>query len=259
MLLYTPKTKDQYSEPEELALHHYFSNTLGWGEGLHSRATFEFLMEIRNFAAGKVVLDAGAGHKRFERFFSNATYRSVEHPSGIEMKAMQGLTYDFIAELDGAPFAPADSFHAIYSHSVLEHIERPEIFFANALKMLSPGGRLYTHCPFMYLEHETPYDFNRFTRYGLKSRLEEAGFRILKLLPSSNAFYGASAFVTDAISHDCASRAFQIESVQLPDGSSAPLFSTLTSIFNALNSAFDEGIYENNCPIGWLCVAEKPV
>jgi SAM-dependent methyltransferase len=259
MLLYTPKTKDQYPDPEEQALHDYFSNTLGWGDGLHSRATFEFLMEIRNFAAGGLVLDAGAGHKRFAPFFNNATYLTVEHPSGIEMKAMQGQTYDFIAELDGTPFAPEESFHAIYSHSVLEHIERPEKFFANSIKMLKPGGRLYTHCPFMYVEHETPYDFNRFTRYGLKSRLEEAGFRIIKLLPSSNAFYGASAFVTDAIAQDSASRAFQIESVQLTDGSSAPLFSTLTSIFKALNNAFDDGIYENTCPIGWLCVAEKPI
>ncbi len=27
----------------------------------------------------------------------------------------------------------------------------------------------------------------------------------------------------------------------------------------SLNNAFDDGIQNKSCPIGWLCVAEKPV
>jgi SAM-dependent methyltransferase len=256
--LHTPKTKDQYSDPAEQALYEYFTKTLGWGEALHSRASFEFLIEARNFSKGKTILDAGAGSKRFEPFFREATYLTLEHPSGIEMKQMQGISYDFVCELDRDNFAPKEeSVDAIYSHSVLEHIERPEKFFANAMKVLKPGGRLFIHCPFTYLEHETPYDFNRFTRYGLRSRLEAAGFRVVKLLPSSNAVYGATAFVLDSIRNEGEARGSQLECIALPDGQSFAVGPLLASIIKTLNSAYDDAIYDNNLPIGWLCVAEK--
>ena len=194
-LLHTPKTLNEYLEPDEKMLYDYFTNTLQWGELLHSRASFEFIIEAKNFSKGKTILDAGAGNKNYEPFFRESVYLSLEHPSGIEMKKMQGITYDFVCELDTDGFKPTEqSLDAIYNHSVLEHIERPESFFSNAYKALKHGGRLFINCPFMYCEHETPYDFNRFTRYGLKSRLEEAGFNIIKLLPSSNAVYGATAY-----------------------------------------------------------------
>lgn len=254
--LHTPKTKNQYFDPDEQVLYENFS--LEWGEGLHARATFEFLIEARNFSKGGTILDAGAGYKRFEPFFREAKYLTLEHPSGIEMKRMQGITYDFVSELDGDNFAPnEESINAIYCHSVLEHIERPEKFFSNAIRVLMPGGRLFIHCPFMYHEHETPYDFNRFTRYGLKSRLEEAGFRIIQLLPSSNGIYGATAFIQDAMRTDGLARGFQVGNFTLPDGKIVALPPLLTSIVNALNALFDDAIYDNNSPIGWLCIAEK--
>ena len=255
---YTPKKREQYTSSEESALYYYFAETLGWGEGLHSRITFDFLMEVRSFASGKTILDAGAGHKRFQQFFSKSEYLTVEHPSGIEMKAMQGITYDYLAELDGSMFRDEQSLHAIYSHSVLEHIERPERFFANAFRMLQPGGRLFIHCPFMYPEHETPYDFNRFSRYGLSSRLKETGFNIIKILPSSNAFYGVSAFFLQSIAQDGANRGFRIENYTMPDGSKIELMSILNSIISTLNTTFDDCLYDNDSPIGWICVAERP-
>ena len=257
--LYTPKTKDQYTDPEEKHLYDDFAIRLGWGEEIHSRATFEFLMEVRRFAAGKILLDAGAGHKRFQPYFATAKrYLTVEHPSGIAMKGMEQETYDFIAELDGEPFTDDESIDVIYCHSVLEHVARPERFFANSLRMLRPGGRLYIHVPFMYPEHETPYDFNRLTRYGLKSRLEEAGFGIATLRPSSNSFYGSAAFVINSIRQEEQARGFTLSSIRLPDGSTTPVMPLLESIIKSIDSVFDDAIYDNLNPIGWLAVGEKP-
>ena len=256
--IHIPKTHEQYTDPRERELYDYFVKTLGWGQLISARGVFEFLIEARRFAAGKVILDAGAGLKRFEPFFDNATYLTVEHPSGIAMKDMQHLHYDFIAELDKEMFTEEKSIDAIYCHSVLEHIEHPEIFFANALRMLTPGGRLFINVPFMYLEHETPYDFNRFTRYGLRSRLEQAGFNIISLLPSTNAFYGASTFVAHAIRHEEQVRSMQLNPFDLPNGGTAPVVPFLSDLVARLNLTFDEAIYDNTSPCGWLCIAEKP-
>ena len=258
-LIYTPRVKNSYFDTYERYLYDYFVNTLGWGEQISDRASFEFLIEARDFSKGKTILDAGAGYKRFEPFFRDANYLSLEHPSGIELKAMQGVSYDIVAELDADIFTEKASIDVIYSHSVLEHIARPEKFFSNSFQVLKPGGRLYINAPFIYPEHEQPFDFNRFSRYGLKSRLEEAGFNIIKLVPSSNAIYSASCFLIPALHQEEISRGFRVADFTLPDGSVTPLLPLLSSIIESLNNLFDDAIYESNSSIGWLCIAERPL
>jgi len=258
--LHTPRTRDQYLNEDERILYDYFVKTLCFGDDLHSRLSFEFLIEVRNFAKGKTVLDAGAGHKRFEPFFKNSNYLSLEHHSGIDMKNMEGISYDFVCELDGDDFAvDGGSVDAIYNHSVLEHIAKPEKFFQNAFNALKEGGRLFIHCPFTYVEHEAPFDYNRFTRYGLRKRLEDAGFCIVKLMPSSNAAYGATSFVLNAIEHECTARGITLEGVTFPDGDVVPLVPLLTLMLNYVNKMTDDAIYDSAFPIGWICVAEKNV
>lgn len=65
--LHIPKTKNQYTDPAELELYDYFVK-IGWNEQISDRHAFEFLIEARDFAKGKTILDAGAGDKRYERF-----------------------------------------------------------------------------------------------------------------------------------------------------------------------------------------------
>lgn len=37
--------------------------------------------------------------------------------------------------------------------------------------------------PFVWPEHEQPYDYYRFSRYGIRMNFEKAGFRIMSLAP----------------------------------------------------------------------------
>ena len=256
--LYTPKKYEEYKAADEKALLEHFIKVIGWNANLHSRASFDFMMDARAFAKDKIILDAGAGYKVCEPFFSNAKkYLSVEHPSGIAMKGMEKLHYDFVAELDGELFAPPESIDEIFSISVLEHIERPELFFRNCFSLLKPQGRVYMHCPFIYHEHETPYDFNRFTRYGLRSRLEAAGMKILRLDPSSSGFYGASAFLSLAIREESVARGRSFDTFRLQNGEETPLLPLLNYVISEIDKRFDDAVYDTTMPIGWLCVAEK--
>lgn len=260
-LPFTPPAARDFTDPRERALLAHFRDTLGWGWNLHARATFAFLMDARRFCAGGTLLDAGAGHRRFEPFFDAAArYLALEHPAGIALKGMEQVPYDIIAPLDGGAFVPAGSVDAIYCHSVLEHVARPERFFANCRDALRPGGRLYLHVPFMYLEHEIPHDYNRFTRYGLKSRLEEAGLAIHTLIPGSNAFYGASNFLGEGLRQDRRARRLAGEPVNLLQATWLDFaVGALRRMTDRTSAIFDEVIRDNTSPVGWLCIAECPV
>jgi SAM-dependent methyltransferase len=48
-----------------------------------------------------------------------------------------------------------------------------------AYRLLKPGGYIILSAPMAWEHHETPYDFFRFTRYGLTYLFEKAGFNIV--------------------------------------------------------------------------------
>jgi SAM-dependent methyltransferase len=67
------------------------------------------------------------------------------------------------------------------STQVLEHVELHEEFLGNIFRVLRPGGEFIVTVPFVYEEHEQPFDFRRWTSFGFAKELEEAGFRDLHL------------------------------------------------------------------------------
>jgi SAM-dependent methyltransferase len=71
-----------------------------------------------------------------------------------------------------------ESFDAVLSTQVLEHVEDPALYLSECFRVLRPGGRmlLSTHGIFVY--HPDPDDYWRWTPAGLRRALREAGFEI---------------------------------------------------------------------------------
>ena len=65
-----------------------------------------------------------------------------------------------------------------------------EKFLQEMKRVLKLQGTLYLSVPFITAEHEVPFDFRRFTSYGINQKLEELNFEVInheKILFGHNA------------------------------------------------------------------------
>jgi SAM-dependent methyltransferase len=88
---------------------------------------------------------------------------------------------DVIADLTkGLPFGDNDA-DTIVSFQVLEHLPEPDYFLSECYRVLRNGGTLFLTVPFMWHVHEQPYDYFRYTRYGLQYLLEKNQFTYVEV------------------------------------------------------------------------------
>ena len=72
---------------------------------------------------------------------------------------------DIVADI--IDYDPGECFDYILVIEVLEHIKHPHAAAQNLYKLLKPGGTLVLSTPFLFPLHDRPYDYFRFTKYGL--------------------------------------------------------------------------------------------
>jgi SAM-dependent methyltransferase len=92
---------------------------------------------------GAVVLDAGCGRTTRLRDYRERIARLV----GLDRDEAAGRENPYVDEFvlgdleHPLPFAD-DSFDLVYANFVVEHLDRPEVAFAELRRVLRPGGRL---------------------------------------------------------------------------------------------------------------------
>ena len=113
------------------------------------------------------LLDVGCGEMPFRAFLPEAVrYTGIDVPQAGAFSMAGGAD---VHEFDGRtiPF-PDASFDHVLCTEVLEHAEDPEMLVAEMHRVLRPGGALIATIPFSARVHYAPYDFQRFTRFGLQ-------------------------------------------------------------------------------------------
>lgn len=129
---------------------------------------------------GSRVLDAGAGEAAYESLFAHCRYLAADLAVGDAAWNYRNL--DAMSRLERLPFRDA-AFDAVLCTQVLEHVEWPRECVAELHRVLRPGGTLYLTVPMAQAEHQAPFDFFRYTSFGLRSVLGGAGFRDVRVEP----------------------------------------------------------------------------
>lgn len=122
------------------------------------------------------LLDVGCGTKPYRKLFGVTDYVGLDIDS--EPTRKRGAA-DVLYGGNQFPFADGD-FDSILCNQVLEHVFNPDELLGEMHRVLKPGGKLLLTIPFVWDEHEQPYDYARYSSFGLKSLLERSGFEILQ-------------------------------------------------------------------------------
>lgn len=139
------------------------------------------------------LLDAGAGEGPYRSLFSHCSYVTSDWSSSPHPGALDA---DIISPLDRLPVDDG-AFGAVLCTQVLEHVARPELVLAELLRVLAPGGSLWLTAPMVGELHEEPYDFFRYTRHGLESLAEGAGFVDVEVEPLGGYFTALGVLATN--------------------------------------------------------------
>lgn len=75
---------------------------------------------------------------------------------------------------------------------ILEHISDPQATINEIKRVLKSGGVAYLIAPFITIAHQGPYDYFRYTEFGLRHILTKAGFEILSITRSNSDFLTAT-------------------------------------------------------------------
>lgn len=137
---------------------------------------------LARYAKNKKVLDVGAGRLAYKPLVTKYTQKYV---SSDFDKTHPDL--DVVTDIETMSFNDR-SFDVVLCSQVLEHVPHPWVALAEIKRVLKKDGIGIITVPLFGYIHNAPYDFYRYTHYGLKSLAHDAGFSVVTVAPLGGFF-----------------------------------------------------------------------
>lgn len=210
------------------------------------------------------LVDIGCGRMPYRKELEPLvdSYVGVDHPQ-VSKLYNSSVKPEVLADAKKLPF-PANSFDTALLIQVLEHVDAPDKVIREAARVLKPNGTLVISLPFFYPLHDMPYDWGRYTSTALKSFVEQAGLRVVKIKTQGGFFefwlQMLNTFLVKRI-NDIILTNFKFHSIVLLVFAvtfSIPILlfgNLLIVITNSLSPVFPK--YPNYFPLEYLVIAKK--
>lgn len=140
------------------------------------RGLYKAVCELSGDMRGRI-LDVGCGTKPYRSLFILATeYIGLELDTENNRLSKNA---DFFYDGKTFPFTD-ESFDCLVLNQVFEHVFNPQQFMAELNRVVRVDGLFLITVPFAWDEHEQPYDYARYSSFGLKAVLAEGGFEVVQ-------------------------------------------------------------------------------
>ena len=171
-----------------------------WYAGVHAQWDDELLRErvLACLSPDAIALDLGAGSGRVAAM----NFKAAEHSVfGIDVdraiSANRQIDGGCVGDASRLPFRDA-AFDLVFADNVLEHLDKPELVFAEVARVLKPGGRFLVKTPngwhyVTVLARLTPHRFHRWLN-GCRGRHETDTFPT-RYLANTRTTLGALAAI----------------------------------------------------------------
>lgn len=151
-------------------------------------------VEMAEAKAHGVLLDIGCGRMPYRDLFLKKVdkYIGLDHPETARLYSGK-FKPDIYANASKIPLKDK-SIDTIIMFMVLEHLHDPEKALKEIKRITKKNGAIVVSTVQLYPIHDAPYDYLRFTKYGLKELFERSGLKIIKIKSQGNfwSFWGLS-------------------------------------------------------------------
>jgi len=128
-------------------------------------------------------MDFGCGSKPYKSLFKTTEYIGVDYEN--EGHSHENEQIDVFYDGKTLPFE-SEYFDSVLCSEVIEHVFELKGTLKEINRVMKPGAHILITCPFVWNEHEMPYDFARYTRFALEDILEKSGFKMIHFEKSGN-------------------------------------------------------------------------
>jgi SAM-dependent methyltransferase len=182
-----------------------------------------------------VMLDYGCGGQPYRALFTSRIARYI----GADVAAAAGISLDIECAPDSQLPLEECSIDTILANQTLEHVPDPDFYLAECSRLLRTDGILIITAPMQWRHHEVPYDYLRFTRFGLTRLLERHGFNIRDLTPSGGVYALMGQIFLNHLVERGIQRKFVFKQI------------------NRLALWLDDRFPDQEDTINWMCIAQK--
>ena len=134
------------------------------------------------------LLDIGCGRMPYkERLLKGAEkYIGLDQPNTAKFYKGKEKP-DIFADATAIPLK-SNSCNTVIALQVLEHLPEPLKALQEAYRVMSPRGMLILSTIQSYPTHDEPYDYYRYTRFGLEYLVKQARFKVKNTISEGNIF-----------------------------------------------------------------------
>jgi SAM-dependent methyltransferase len=159
------------------------------GSLISDELRLDFLLNgMARFPVAYRLLDLGCGTQPYAQVYQ--PWAKNAYAVDVPFTAIIKTRLDAFSDAQFLPFAN-HTYDVVICTEVMEHIPDPSRMLSEIHRILTGSGRLYLTTPFLMPEHDAPYDYYRYTRFGLEYLLHQHGFQVA-IMEQTGDLFGVS-------------------------------------------------------------------